>query len=114
MTCLVSGGPANAVIVCEAMPITAKAIIFFIVFPWLIAGTRRSFLPRSRQGERSTPVPAALGFINFHRKFLLDFGPIDGTKPNLRPFQQFLGGLHTESCRAEKIISPVPRAFDAI
>jgi hypothetical protein len=29
-TCLVSGGPANAAIVCEAMPITAKAIIFFI------------------------------------------------------------------------------------
>ena len=41
ITCLVSGGPANAGIVCEAMPITAKAIIFFIVLPCLIADTRR-------------------------------------------------------------------------
>src|SRR6516162_4279924 len=30
-TCLGSGGPANAVIVCKAMPITAKAIIIFFI-----------------------------------------------------------------------------------
>jgi hypothetical protein len=38
MTGAFSSGPANATIVCEAMPITAKAIIFFISILWLIAG----------------------------------------------------------------------------
>ena len=76
-TCLGSG-PANATIVCEAMPITAKAIIFFITIgsSMLIAVHRCRALLSTGRKIHIRFVPAQM-LINSHRKCLLYFGTIN-------------------------------------
>jgi len=78
ITCLGSGGPANATSVCEAMPITAKAIIFFITIGSSMVDRWYMMMstPALDQGQRSTPCTGCRKLINPHRTLLLDFGPI--------------------------------------
>jgi len=77
-TCLGSGGPANATSVCEAMPITAKAIIFFITIGSSMVDRWYMMMstPALDKGQRSTPCTGCRKLINPHRTLLLDFGPI--------------------------------------